>query len=295
MKTIRWNYHAKNISGKFWIAACVTALLCTCSKFRGNPDGTDITVLQAFFTCSGADLMNMGEEGCAYQLIMGFRDMEWFIVSLPLLAAFPSVYDFAEQWSGGSYYLLISRKTRMRYAIHTLWKAAASGFGAMVLGIFLYALFVCLKFPHYRLLQLTPEESMIAVSYGVTGLQRCLVFLKAVFHAGLLSAMSAMLSTVLVIVIKDRFLAVSLPMLAEYFSVKLSSAYQTYLFENYGFENIPAGKHTIEFLMPSNHLYYDWNFTAAFEMPYWKYLALSGSVTLLIFAFFWWTIERRSE
>lgn len=288
------NNYLKTISGKFWISVCVTVLLCTCSRFWGNAGESDSTVLQAFFRYSKSELFNMGEEGSAYYVTMGFRDMEWFIVALPLLSAFPSVYDFAEQWLGGSYYMLISKKTRMKYAIQSLLKAALAGFGVVVLGIFLYTLCVYLKFPKYHLYQLTPEESMAAISYGFTDLSRWLSFLKSVFHVGLLSAMAAMISTVLVIVIRDRFLAISLPMLAEYFSIKLNNVYQKYLYRD-EVENIPVRKHIPEFFMPSNHLYYDRNFSITFEMTYWEYLALMGAIILLIFALFWWVIERRSE
>lgn len=288
-------YRTKNISGKFWLAVGITVLLCASSRFQGDPNNTDLTVLQAYFSYSGAELLQLGESASAYQTFVGFRDMEWFVVALPLIAAFPTIYDFAEQWFGGSYYQLISRKSRFRYAAESLVKAALSGFGAMTMGIFLYAALISIKFPPLKAYQLNPEESMTAMAYGATDLERWSYFLKAVFHTGLLAAVAAMFCTVLVIVLKDRFLAVSLPVLAEYFSIKLSGIYTTHLYEKYGFSEIPVKERVIELLMPSNHLYCSHTFQRTYGMSYGWYLALLGTVILCISMIFLRLIERRSE
>lgn len=290
------NYRTRNVSGKFWISVFITVLLCACSRFQADLDRTSLIGLQAYFTYSRTELLQLGESACAYQVLMGFRDMEWFAVALPLIAAFPTIYDFAEQWFGGSYYQLISRKSRFRYAIGSMWKAASSGFCAMVVGISLYAVLIYMKFPLFREYELvSPEESMVIMAYGSTDLERWIFFLRAVFHTGLLAAVAAMLCTVLVIVIKDRFLAVSLPVLIEYFSIKLENIYLSYLYGEYGFSRIPPQKRVIEFLMPSNHLYYDNTFQKIYDISYWWYLALMAVIILLIFIFFWRLIERRSE
>lgn len=288
-------YQTKNVSGKFWLAVGMTVLLCASSRFQGDSGSTELTVLLAYFTYSKAELLKLGESACAYQTFVGFRDMEWFVVALPLISAFPTIYDFAEQWFGGSYYQLISRKSRLRYAIENLAKSALYGFCAMTIGILVYAALISVKFPPFSAYQLNPEESMIAMSYGATALDRWSYFLKAVFHTGLLAAVSAMFCTILVIVLKDRFLAVGLPVLAEYFSIKLSGMYMNHLYNKYGFSEIPVRERMIELLMPSSHLYYSHSFQRTYGMSYGYYLILMGVVILCIFIVFWRLIERRSE
>lgn len=289
-------YRTRNVSGKFWLAVGITVLLCAGSRFQGDTSNTDVTVLQAYFTYSRAELLQLGEGACAYQALMGFRDMEWFVAALPLIAAFPTIYDFAEQWFGGSYYQLISRKTRFQYAAGNMWKAAVSGFFTTLVGVLVYGGLLYIKFPtlgEYQLPRL--EDSMLAMAYGATDMERSVCFLRAVFHVGMLSAVAAMICTVLVIVLKDRFLAVSLPVLTEYFSIKLAGVYMNRLYEEYGFSAIPLKKRLIELLLPSSHLYYDNTFQNIYGVAYGYYLILLGVIILLIFAFFWWLIERRSE
>ncbi len=290
MKYISWR-----LSGKFWVAMCVMVLLCACSRFQGDPARGDLTVLQVFFIYSRSELLELGETACACQVFMGFRDMEWFMVALPVIASFPVLYDFAEEWSGGNYYQVISRSSRSRYAAGKLWKAASRGFGAVVSGIFLYGILVFLRFPSLGEYQLTPEESMTVMAYGMSGAARLFCFLKAALHTGWLAAIAAVFCSLLVIVLRDRFLSVTFPILLEYFSIKLLNLYYAFLYGRYGADEIPLIFRVIEFLFPSGHLYYDNTFQVTYGLRYGCYFIFTGGFAFLICILFLWVVERRSD
>lgn len=277
----------KGISLKYLAAVCLVALLCGCSRFIGDGNGLDTTVWQAFFQYTKAELSDMGEFGAAYQAVIGFRDSDWFVVLLPALVSFPFIYDFDEQWFGGSYYLVISRQTKCRYTVQTMLHTAGTGFGIFISGALIYSFFVVLKFPCGIS---EPEQSAIAAAYGATVLQRGLSFIQELLHTGCLSALLVMISVLLTVLFKNRFLALSLPVLVEYMSGKLLYVFQRYRFLQ---ETDSVAGEFAEFLLPSKHLYYDQNFASSFGVGYWFYLIFLLFLFVMMTAVFRRMVERR--
>lgn len=277
------------ISGRYVAAILLMTGLCAFSKFHADISNQDITVLQAFLQYSREELTSLGEFAGAYRVAQAFRSSDWFIVFLPLLASLPRITDFAEQWLGGNYYLAISRGTRKRYALTVMRDAALSGFLCVSAGIILYYLFVYLKFPHDSMYMASAE----GVALGMTSADRLWALAFPVLHTGLLAAVASMICTVLVVLIKDRFLAVSLPVLLEYISWKLSESHSFALMFQY--ENgAPVREHIVELFLPAAHLYYDYLFKNHFRIGYWFYLVLMGGFGLTLFLFFACLVRRRN-
>ena len=277
----------KGISLKFLAAVFLVALLCGCSRFIGDGNGLDTTIWQAFFQYTKAELADMGEFGASYQAVIGFRDSDWFVVLLPALVSFPFVYDFDEQWFGGNYYLVVSRQTKRRYAVQTMLRAAGTGFCILISGTLIYTFFAVLKFPCGIS---EPEQSAIAASYGATILQRGVYFIRELLHTGCLSALLVMISVLLTVILKNRFLALSLPVLIEYMSSKLLYVFQRYRFLQ---ENDSVAGAFVEFLLPSKHLYYDQSFAASFGVSYGFYLMFLLFVFVVMMVVFLRMVERR--
>lgn len=281
---------------KFLICVLGTLLLCGFSRFYGNAGSTEEVSLYAWLHYSREELLLMGEQASAYFVMISFSDMEWFMVLLPLLAAFPTVTDFAEQWFGGYYYPSISRKTRKRYAAEWMLRAALRGFFCIVTGIFIYFILVYCKFPHYGEFGVDANSSMIAMAYGANAGKRLAVLLIKVLHTGLLAAVLAMCAVLLVALCKDGFFAISSLVLTEYFSKKLHSAYEGELIVRYfnrGKEE-PMLCKIIRFFFPSNHLYYDQTFYVEYGIGYWLYLIFIGLLIAGIFLWFYRLVKRRN-
>lgn len=287
--------YGKRVPWKF--AACLlgTVLLCGFGRFVGSAPEVEEISFYAWIRYSREELLLMGEEASAYSVMASFRDMEWFIVFLPLLAAFSTVTDFAEQWFSGYYYPSISRKTRRRYAAEWMLRAAFRGFACIVAGILVYFLLVYCKFPRYEEFGLDTDASMIAMAYGKTEAQRFLTLVFKVFHTGLLAAVFAMGSVALTVFWKDSFFAVSGLVLVEYFSKKLYGAYEGSLIVRYYSQGqeVPTIGRIFRFFFPSNHLYYDQSFAFEYGVGYWLYLVFTGVGIAGIWIWFYRMVKRR--
>lgn len=239
----------------------------------------------------------MGEMASSYSVAVSFRDMEWFIVLLPVMSVLPVVSEFAEEWFSGHYYMSISRTTRIKYTMKWMTKAAAETFVGVVSGIILYFILVYIKFPVYLLSGDAAESSVIANVYGTTIAARGFHLGVSVIHTGMLASVFAMLSIVITIICKECFYAVSGLVLAEYFSKKLSSAYEGFLLYQYydNGEKIPARYNAIRFLFPSNHLFYDRSFYSDFGIKYGWYLIFLILLIIAICGIFYLQIRRRNE
>ena len=287
----RLDYIQDIFTVKWLAAALLVTVLCFCSRFYDAFTGQEMLLIRAFFQYTGEELLAMGETASSFQAAVGFRDCEWFVVLLPVLAAFPWTDRFMEQWTGGSYYLMISRRTRNRYALGNMAKAAVTGFSVLAAGILLYILMVWLRVPAY---QVQGQESMIAWTYGATVMERGVYLARAVIHTSLLGAACAMVSILLAAALRDRFFALSIPMLAAYASDKLSDAWLYYVAVRYDFGTVPEDAWWPGFLFPSQHLFYDTNFTSTFGLGYSVYLAFLLGLLALMAAVFLCMVKRRN-
>lgn len=285
------------LSGKYVICALGVLLLCFTSRFPGNDVDSNEITLVAYFIYDQKQLLQIGEMASSYSVAVSFRDMEWFIVLLPVLAAFPVISDFTEEWFSGNYYMAISRTTRKKYAIKWMIKVAIESFLCVICGIFIYVLLVYIKFPSYLLYNCSFDESILANAYGYTCIERGITLICSAFHTGMLGAILAMLSVVVTVFCKNSFYAMSGLSLVEYFSKKLSSAYEGFLFYHYyeKGEEIPARYNLLRFFFPSNHLFYDQSFRKEFGIWYGVYLVILIVLSVFIVFLFYMQIRRRNE
>ncbi|WP_288775183.1 hypothetical protein [uncultured Eubacterium sp.] len=284
---------------KLWICClCIaaTTLLCFLTPFpSGDPDVKE-TVLKVWLSTDREQLLQMDEMASIYSVAAGFRNMEWFIVLLPLVAVVPGTFEFSEVWFGGNFYLAALRGTKKQFARKWVLECAWKAFLCVGCGIGLYIVLVAVNFLPLDAYVNDVSESIIAIVYGDTLLQRSGWLLLAIVHTGLLAAVFAMMALVLTVLWEDSFFAISCLVLLEYFSKKMASGYVGVVYERYesGGLPVPLKVRLVEFLFPSNHLFYDRSFQYAFGLPYWIYAIFislwMGGIALL----FCWQVRRRN-
>ncbi|WP_296115509.1 hypothetical protein [uncultured Eubacterium sp.] len=284
---------------KLWICClCIVAmaLLCFLSPFpSGDPDVKE-TVLKVWLSTDRAQLLQMDEMASIYSVAAGFRNMEWFIVLLPLVAVVPGIFEFSEVWFGGNFYLTALRGTKKQFARNWLLESAWKAFLCVGCGIGLYIVLIAVKFLPLDAYVNDVSESMIAMVYGDTLLQRSGWLLLAIVHTGLLAAVLAITALVLTVLWGESFFAISSLVLLEYFSKKMASGYVGVVYERYeaGGLPVPLNVRLVEFLFPSNHLFYDRSFQYEFGVSYWGYAIFIslwiGGIALL----FYWQVRRRN-
>ena len=300
MKTVWQMIKLKVINNrKLWICClCVVAmaLLCFLSPFpSGDPDVKE-TVLKVWLSTDRAQLLQMDEMASIYSVAAGFRNMEWFIVLLPLVAVVPGIFEFSEVWFGGNFYLNALRGTKKQFARKWLIENAWKAFVCVGCGILLYIMLVAVKFLPLNAYVNDVSESMIVMVYGEMLLQRIGWLLLAIVHMGLLAAVFAITALVLTVLWGESFFAISSLVLLEYFSKKMASGYVGVVYERYesGGLPVPLKVRLVEFLFPSNHLFYDRSFQYEFGVSYWGYaifiILWMGGIALL----FCWQVRRRN-
>lgn len=300
MKTVWQMIKLKVINNrKLWICClCIvtTTLLCFLSPFPGgNPDVKE-TVLKVWLSTEREQLLQMDEMASIYSVAAGFRNMEWFIVLLPLVAVIPGIFEFSEVWFGGNFYLTALRGTKKQFARKWLLESAWKAFLCVGSGIVLYIVLVAVKFLPLDAYVNDAGESMIAMVYGETLLLRIGWLLLAIVHTGLLAAVFAIMALVLTVLWGDSFFAISSLVLLEYFSKKMASGYVGVVYERYesGGLPVPLKVRLVEFLFPSNHLFYDRSFQYAFGLPYGVYAIFISLWMLGIALLFYWQVRRRN-
>ena len=300
MKTVWQIIKLKVINNrKLWICClCIaaTTLLCFLSLFPGGDPDAKETVLEVWLKTDRAQLLQMDEMACIYSVAAGFRNMEWFIVLLPLVAVVPGIFEFSEVWFGGNFYLNALRGTKKQFARKWLIESAWKAFACVGSGIVLYIVLVAVKFLPLHAYVNDMSESLLAMVYGETLFHRIGWLLLAIVHTGLLAAVFAMTALVLTVLWGDSFFAISSLVLLEYFSKKMASGYVGVVYERYesGGLPVPLKARMVEFLFPSNHLFYDRSFQYAFGLPYWVYAIFIGLWMGGIALLFYWQVRRRN-
>jgi hypothetical protein len=226
----------------------------------------------------------------SYAMALNFSESVWFPIVLPILATFPALSIFIEEWLDGKYYMTSYRYgNRFKYS---LIKSIASNILstlAVILGVFLYFGIVSIVFPSFKEYSTVLENDTFYYKieyYNYIGdqtrpLGRILTLLVKVLSCSLVGTIFPIVSIVLYILLKDRFLALSIPMIANYVSYKVSS-------------NIPSDveKPYILLLLPYSqckillyiHAYFEsilyvWYFVGLIAL-YWITLAILNALVL---------------
>lgn len=277
------------MSYRFAIAVVLVVLLCGCVRLDGIFDSM-VSVIKAYVSYSHAELLGYGEYASAYCVVMYFLEQEWFAVLFPVLAAFPCVYEFADEWLSGNYYITVSRTNKNKYCMGRFVSTAISGALVIIVGILIFTLLIYVKFPA---LSEYSEDSLFL--FGTqTGGQLFWQYIKRVLHLGMHGALSGVIAVVIMIVVRDRFYALSIPMMIEFIGVKIDAVYISYLIEKYGF-SYPHSSQIPRLLNPACHLDMDQTFEGSFGLSYGWYLLYAFLLFMGLFVLFNLLIKRRNE
>lgn len=277
-----WNKTRENIcSVRFWLAVLLYVLICFCAKAVEWTDNNPPSLLYMAFFCSKEQLFRLGEQFSAYMLLMSFRDMEWYIVILPVLVSFLAVYDFYDEWFGGIYYMSVTRTDRVRYALQSLLSAVLTAVVVSGTAILLFALLMRLKFPSYDSMVIEPDMSIVGMIFGMTVWDRVISFLKMYLNILFLSAIMSEIAILLLLLLKDCFFSLTIPMMLNYMGHKVLHMHLIALRERYGLD-YPASCMRWEILNPVVLIGMDTHFEATFSLNLSVYFLALLSVTVLL-------------
>lgn len=208
MNTVLTNFK-KLLNVRTLFSVLAITLLC----FFSHTINSDQTAPPTFLELA-ADALFKGKCTHTRQDIISDFDLSyWFYTVLPVLLSMPAVSDFYEEWFGGGFYLNVHRQQILKFssskcAVYSLTAAASFLIGA---GLFCAA--VSAVFP-------SAADAYLERAYP-NGFFAYM--LPRLLNAAAAAAVCPLITVILLILIKEKFLALSIPMLANYVTAQIGT------------------------------------------------------------------------
>lgn len=209
-----------------YAAAIMFFFLCLFG-LSANVDGEFCSVFELLINPTLMAKAQQNIECNAYMLLLNYSASPWFAVVLPIISAFPALMIYLNYIEPLKLFIL-SRTNINQYCASTTAAAFLSGAMVSVMGAALYAVLLYKVFPSFSLY----ESSFFLNAYGESPIDRFSLFCKQLSSNILICGVLAVVAIVLYCVTEDRFLSLTLPVMAMYLSMKLSMLFSQWLFED---------------------------------------------------------------
>lgn len=186
------------------------------------------------------------------QIISAFDLSFWFYVSLPVILSMPAVSDLYDEWFGGGFFLNVHRQQIFRYCVSKCAAYALNAAAVFLAGFGIFSAVVSAAFPSYDaefLAMVYPDGFFAFISMRVLN----------VTAAG---AVCPVVTVLILIPIKEKFLALSIPMLANYITAQIGGFLVA---RSYNEEKPLLRK--LAYLLPSYQFSQSSGFTSTYDMP----------------------------
>lgn len=207
----------KNIySPKFLISIFLVFLLCLLSDAPSVSARVPLSVLDEIVKMRREIWLEKGIRFSAPSVFFGFDYSIWYSVILPVIAAFPVIYNFSDEWFGDNYIMTLSRSGYKKYTIGKFLSAFITGFMTSILGLLLFGITVSLIFPSVNEFA-NAEQLYLNGAYA----EPAKAIAAKVINNSLICGFYAVFAIFLCLIIKDKFFSLSVLMVINYFSMKL--------------------------------------------------------------------------
>lgn len=252
----------KTLNGKTVLAILLTALLCFFSTYETgetNPPTVAECLIELLKTSETKRHLT------AFNMLNSFDGGFWFYIILPVILSIPSVSVFYDEWGSG-YYFNIHRCGIFSYSLAKALAYSLNAFLCFAVGAAFFALPIVLVFP------CEAEENLSLI-------------LLDFLNTAAVAAAYPLIAVELLILIKEKFFALSIPMLLNYICKHISG----FLYMRSYYENNSVYSTLAVFFTPSCRYK---SFEEVFELPF------AGCILLIIclgllFAGMYYLIKRR--
>ena len=246
---------------------CITAvtLLCFCSHMETGGYENPPTLLELTARAFAGD----NKHGYTFQQILSAYDYSfWFYIVLPVILSMPAVSDFYEEWFGGGFFLNVHRQQIFKYCAAKSAAYALNAAAVFLAGFGIFAAAVCCAFPIESAAELNSYNSLPAIAMRILNVNAA-------------GALCPVITVLILIVIKEKFLALSMPMLMNY-ATSLIGGFLTARSYN---EEKPILRR-IAYLLPRYQFSQATGFKATFGMPLFVwYIAWAAAFALCVICF----------
>lgn len=249
-------------------------LLC----FFSHTLNSDQTAPPTFLELT-ADALFKGKCNITRQEIISDFDLSyWFYTVLPVILSMPAVSDLYEEWFGGGFYLNVHRQQIFKYSVSKCAVYSVTAAASFLIGVGLFCAVISAVFPNAADARLEWEYPNGFFAY----------MLPRLLNAAAAAAICPLITVIILILIKEKFLALSIPMLANYMTAQLGN-----------FLNIKAFTddkpylNKIAALLPYYQFRQSSGFEDTFGVPFFVwYTAWALSLILCVFVLFY-LVKRR--
>lgn len=197
---------------------------------------TSDSLLYIILNYSREEIVNLGELGSAYNIVVNLRSFNWYVVLLPVITTFCGAQIINDYYIDGIYKFAITRTTRKKYAIQSIASGIISCTMINVIGVILFASVVYLFFPALSEYGLSCDENIICMVYGNSFASRIGYIITMLVNIILVSILCFEIIVALLFLIKDMFYAVSTPMVLMYLGQMIMNYHYLALNRKYGID-----------------------------------------------------------
>lgn len=264
MNTFLTNFK-RLLNARTILCAAAVTLLCFFSHMETGGYENPPTLLELTALAFAGD----NKFGYTFQRILSAYDYSfWFYIVLPVILSMPAVSDFHEEWFGGGFFLNVHRQQIFKYCAAKSAAYALNAAAVFLAGFGIFAAAEFAAFPIESAAELDPFYSFPAVAMRILN----------VTAAG---ALCPVITVLILIVIKEKFLALSMPMLVNYATALIGG----FLIARSYNEGKPILMR-LAYLLPRYQFSQSTSFKSTFGMPlYVWYLAWAATVTLCVICF----------
>lgn len=203
-------------SPKFLIGALLVFMLCLLSDAPSVSARVPLSVLDEIVKMRRTVWLEKGVRFSAASVFFGFDNSIWYSIILPVIAAFPVIYNFSDEWFSDNYIMTLSRSGHKEYTLGKILSAFVTGFITTICGLLLFAATIYLIFPSLN--EYTDGDSLYLSSAYSKPLA---AILAKLLNNALISGFYAVFAILICLVIRDKFFTLSILMVINYFSMKL--------------------------------------------------------------------------
>lgn len=263
-----------------YLSAVLFLLLCILGPVA-NINGSDYSVFDFITNREYMALTAEEFECCSYNIMLNFNSSPWFSLGVSVITAIPALAVFIQNSENTRRQILV-RMNKRAYSSGLFWSAFLTGVIVSLVGIMLYAIIAYSAFPSIS--SFREEAEFINIIYGDAS-ARLLVLVKKIVNCCIVCGIFPPVTLIIYQLLHDRFLAMTIPMMIQYISLKASIMYGTWRYSDPSlFEN--DGLNFLDILFPSSCMIHYYYWEQALRLPFACFFIMSGMIIIALYLIF---------
>lgn len=263
-----------------YLSAVLFLLLCALGPVA-NINDSSYSVLELITNREYMSLAAESWECNSYNIMQNFNSSPWFSLGASVIAATPALAVFIQNSENTRREVLV-RMNKRAYSSGLFLSAFLTGVIVSLVGIMLYAIIAYSAFPSIS--SFREDAEFINLIYGDSS-ARLLMLIKKIVNCCIVCGIFPPVTLIIYQLLHDRFLAMTIPMMIQYVSLKAHIMYGTWRYSDPSlFEN--DWLNFLDILFPSSCMmhYYYWEQTL--RLPFACFFIMSGVIIIALYLVF---------